>query len=262
MPTWIDSMHRNATPVQLPGSFQAIVVPIFFIEYFWFQFVIHLIAFQMLARSTLNSKLNTVIFIGKSHLFFLFSFVYISLFVFSMLLCRLFILFFPLCGIAIFALLFEMHTYIHAHKYTPHSQRKMDWNEMHWRFHSGVSGYDSQGHGHYFANYPNSHSSQEQPSLPNSPHQQAPPRPLNQPTGQHETSHHSSSQSQQYDADATYGAGHGNTNNDRNNSGKGSYSGNWNYIKNELLNSNDRNSGQHSGQHGYSQTQDKDAHQR
>ncbi|XP_031633692.1 stress protein DDR48-like isoform X2 [Contarinia nasturtii] len=108
----------------------------------------------------------------------------------------------------------------------------------------GVSGFDDQGHGHYYAKYPSSPNVPSQPPLPqNNQHQQAPPRPFPQQQGGH---HESSSQSQ-----PTYGSesvsGSGNSNSD-----KGSYGGSWNYI-----NSNDRNSAHH-GQQGYGQSQDKE----
>lgn len=118
----------------------------------------------------------------------------------------------------------------------------------------GVSGFDSSGHGHYFASYPNSHNNHAQPSLPqNHLHQQAPPRPIGQQQGgQHHDSaghsHHSQHSQHSYESDTL--DGHSNSN-----SNKGTY-GNWNYI-----NSNDRNSVHH-GQQGYGQTQDKDSQQR
>lgn len=130
----------------------------------------------------------------------------------------------------------------------------------------GVSGFDSLGHGHYFASYPNSHGSSAQPSLPqNNPHQQAPPRPFQQQSGHHESSgqpHHS--QHNSYDSDSLSGhggsIGHGSSSSGGGsgggNSNKGSYGGNWNYI-----NSNDRNSVH--GHQGYnSQSADKDTPQR
>lgn len=117
---------------------------------------------------------------------------------------------------------------------------------------SGVSGFDSTGHGHYFASYPNSHNNNAQPSLPQSPHQQAPPRPIGQHQGgqqQHESSGHSHHTQHSYEPDTVGGQGNSNSN-------KGSY-GNWNYI-----NSNDRNGAQHGQQQGYGQSQDKDTQQR
>lgn len=122
-----------------------------------------------------------------------------------------------------------------------------------WRINRGVSGFDSMGHGHYFANYPNSNTAQ--PSLQqNNPHQQAPPRPLQSQGGHHETSGHS--QHHSYDSDSL---SHGNS--AGSNGGKGSYDNNWHYI-----NTNDQNSahhGSHGQSHSYGQSsQDKDTTQR
>lgn len=121
----------------------------------------------------------------------------------------------------------------------------------------GVSGFDSLGHGHYFASYPNSQNG-AQPSLPqNNPHQQAPPRPFQQQGGHHESSGHHS-QHNAYDSDTLGGHGGtsgGSSSSTNGNSNKGSYGGNWNYI-----NSNDRNSVH--GHQGYGQSQEKDTPQR
>lgn len=116
----------------------------------------------------------------------------------------------------------------------------------------GVSGFDSLGHGHYYASYPNSQNNPAQPSLPqNNPNQQAPPRPFPQQSGHHDTSQQHSQHSQpsqgSYESDTVTGGGGGS------NSDKGSYGANWNYI-----NSNDRNTA-HQGQHGYGQSPDKDS---
>lgn len=118
--------------------------------------------------------------------------------------------------------------------------------------HRGVSGFDSLGHGHYFANYPGSHNSPAHPALPqNGPNQQAPPRPFQHQNGQHETSGHSQHHQQphnSYDSDSlSHSSGSSGSN-----SGKGSYDNNWHYI-----NSNDRNPvshGSHAGGQGHGQS--------
>lgn len=158
--------------------------------------------------------------------------------------------------------------------------------------HRGVSGFDNYGHGHYYANYPNSHhNSPAQPSLPQSnPHQQAPPRPFPQSNGHHDTSsghqqqqqqqqnHHPQQQHHPYDSDSFgYGGLDSSGGGGGGGGGKG-YDNNWHY-----LNSPDRNNlqqgygggggsvgggggqgGHHGGQHGYggSHSNHKDTSQR
>lgn len=108
----------------------------------------------------------------------------------------------------------------------------------------GVSGFDDQGHGHYFAKYPTGQHNPPHPNLPQSnQNQQPPPRPFQQQGGHHESSGHSQ---HSYNSDSVSGSGNGNTD-------KGSYGGSWNYI-----NSNDRNNPQH-GHQGYGQSQDKES---
>lgn len=110
---------------------------------------------------------------------------------------------------------------------------------------SGVSGFDNYGHGHYFANYPNSHNNPAQPSLPQgNSHQQAPPRPFQQSNGHHDPSSNHQPQHQSYDSDSFGGyggsggggGGYGGSGGGGAGGGKG-YDNSWHYI-----NSPDRNS--------------------
>lgn len=156
---------------------------------------------------------------------------------------------------------YRLITHTHHSNPTEHTHQ----NQQH--IVSGVSGFDSSGHGHYYANNNNNNQNpaqspyyQQQPPLPSTnPHQQSPPRPFQHPSQapnapQYNTHH----QPQSYGSQSSSGsgnAGYGSSGTNYNsNKGGSSYAGGWNYV-----NGNDRNN-QHQSQTGYGQ--DKDTPQR
>lgn len=134
---------------------------------------------------------------------------------------------------------------------------------------SGVSGFDSSGHGHYYANNQNNPAQspyhQQQPSLPSSnPHQQSPPRPFqhssqtpNAPPPQYNTHHPQQSYGSQSNSESG-NSGIGGSSYNSNKGGSSAYAGGWNYVS-----GNDRNNQHHSqANYGHGQGQDKDTPQR
>lgn len=114
-----------------------------------------------------------------------------------------------------------------------------------------MSGFDSSGRGHYYANSKNPAHSPPHPALPPSDaNQQSPPRPfqsLNSPSSQYHNQHQHNQQS--YETSTSSG------------SGKPSYANDWSYADNEDKNSvyQQRHSYE---QPNYGQNQDKDPKQR